>query len=737
MLNIILALCGLILFVLSLVVLYSNSKSPVNRWLGGFTLSGLIWLLANLFANLSQSGYANLLFSRLTLIGASLVPLTYLMFCFNFTGKAKNIGSWTYATIFLPIMALLALTPTSLNIKSVLNNGGIQPGIAYLFLLAILAVYFTIDIRLLVREYREAKQTRRQQLYYILLGTGMTVVPGVLLSGILPVLGVYGGLPYGPAVVIFFSVFTSIAIVRHRLLDVRLIVARSLAYTFSLLSLGAIFTAVAFSITGLLFNGDKLSTSATRLVYTVLAIALAYVFPFLKRFFDEITRKVFYRDAYDTQSFLDGFNKVLVATYELVPLLRKSAVIIGDNLKPTYTVFGIKETQNVPRRILGTASAPKFTDKDIAFVRSVTPKMRRKLIVVDELEEKYSELQKVLQANNIAVIVRLASATNEEGIGYLVLGPKKSGNLYSSQDLKNIEIIANELVIAIQNALRFEEIANFNLTLQGKVDEATKKLRGANERLKELDETKDDFISMASHQLRTPLTSVKGYISMVLEGDAGTLNTTQKKLLEQSFYSSQRMVFLIADLLNVSRLKTGKFVIEPAPVNLADMVEEEVEQLQKGAASKELTLTYEKPKEFPALMLDETKTRQVVMNFIDNAIYYTPQGGHIRVELTETPASVEMRVSDDGIGVPKHEQHHLFTKFYRAGNARKARPDGTGLGLFMAKKVVVAQGGAIIFESEEGKGSTFGFVFSKSKLAPTSVNKPKGAKTLTSIAKKP
>ena len=239
----------------------------------------------------------------------------------------------------------------------------------------------------------------------------------------------------------------------------------------------------------------------------------------------------------------------------------------------------------------------------------------------------------------------------------------------------------------------------------------------SNEKLKALDEAKDDFVSMASHQLRTPLTAIKGYTSMVLEGDAGKINATQRNLLEQSFASSQRMVFLIADLLNVSRLKTGKFVIETAPTNLAEVVGQEISQLTETAASRKLKLTYKMPKKFPSLMIDETKTRQVIMNFIDNAIYYTPAGGKISVELTETPASVEFRVIDNGIGVPRSEKPHLFTKFYRAANARTARPDGTGLGLFMAKKVIIAQGGAIIFESEEGKGSTFGFIFPKSSLA--------------------
>ena len=131
-------------------------------------------------------------------------------------------------------------------------------------------------------------------------------------------------------------------------------------------------------------------------------------------------------------------------------------------------------------------------------------------------------------------------------------------------------------------------------------------------------------------------------------------------------------------------------------------------------------------------MIDETKTRQVVMNFIDNAIHYTNSGGHITVHLEDKGETIEYTVVDDGIGVPKNDQHHLFTKFFRADNAQKARPDGTGLGLFMAKKVIVAQNGSIVFKSAPGKGSTFGFSFAKSKLPQlpeTQPDPPKDTKT--------
>jgi len=265
--------------------------------------------------------------------------------------------------------------------------------------------------------------------------------------------------------------------------------------------------------------------------------------------------------------------------------------------------------------------------------------------------------------------------------------------------------------VAVQNALRFEEIQQFNVTLQQKVDEATKQLRRANQKLKELDQTKDEFISMASHQLRTPLTSIKGYLSMILEGDVGAVKKDQRKMIKQAFDSAEQMVFLIADLLNVSRLQSGKFVIENKPTDLVKLISSEVDRLTETANNHGVKLTCSVPEKLPPLNLDENKLRQVIMNFIDNAIYYTPSGGSIGVKLEATEHQISYTVTDTGLGVPASEQHHLFAKFYRAGNARKMRPDGTGLGLFMAKKVIVAQGGAVIFKSTEGKGSTFGFSF--------------------------
>jgi len=305
-------------------------------------------------------------------------------------------------------------------------------------------------------------------------------------------------------------------------------------------------------------------------------------------------------------------------------------------------------------------------------------------------------------------VVRLLA--RGQTVGVLLVGMLEKSHEVSNEEQSLLERLSESIGVAIDNKLLYEQN-----------QKVLRKLKTSNDKLKALDQAKDEFISMASHQLRTPLTSVKGYLSMLEEGDAGKLNSTQYKFIDQAFISSQRMVYLISDLLNVSRLKTGKFVIESKPTYLPDVVETEIAQLYETVKARGLIMEYKKPTKFPTLMLDEIKIRQVIMNFADNAIYYTPKG-KIVIKLVESPKTVEFTVTDSGIGVPKKDQHHLFTKFYRAGNARSARPDGTGLGLFMAKKVIVAQGGAIIFNTVDGKGSTFGFSFDKKKLAvPTAV----------------
>lgn len=169
------------------------------------------------------------------------------------------------------------------------------------------------------------------------------------------------------------------------------------------------------------------------------------------------------------------------------------------------------------------------------------------------------------------------------------------------------------------------------------------------------------------------------------------------------------MVTLINDFLNVSRLQTGKFMIDKRQVDMAEMVKEQATMLEVMARQHDLKMDLQISPDLPLIMADGDKIRQVVLNMIDNAIYYSKPATTIDIMLAKDGKDIVFSVKDTGIGVPESEKAGLFGKFFRASNARKKRPDGTGVGLFLARKVVLSHGGDIIFWSKEGKGSIFGF----------------------------
>ena len=241
-----------------------------------------------------------------------------------------------------------------------------------------------------------------------------------------------------------------------------------------------------------------------------------------------------------------------------------------------------------------------------------------------------------------------------------------------------------------------------------------KKLKDAYQKVKKLDKAKSEFIYIASHQLRTPLTAIKGYISMLLEGDYGKIQSQgQKKVVENVFSANERIIALVNSLLNLSRLESGKIKINKEKVNLEELLEQIVKDFQQQASNKNLALSFEKPKvKIKEIEIDREKIREVVSNLIDNALKYTPTGT-IKVKLDKIKKKgrgefVLVSVVDTGEGMGKEEIAKLFNSFSRAKAGTKHWVSGTGLGLYIAKKFVLMHQGHIKAISEgKGKGSKF------------------------------
>lgn len=224
---------------------------------------------------------------------------------------------------------------------------------------------------------------------------------------------------------------------------------------------------------------------------------------------------------------------------------------------------------------------------------------------------------------------------------------------------------------------------------------------------REVDRAKTEFVSLASHQLKTPLSAINWYAEMLLDGEVGPLTDKQREYLTGLYGSAKRMVELVNALLNVSRLELGTFIVEPVPTDVLQLAREVLEELRPGLAAKKITVGLTDDKTLPLIPLDPKLTRMILQNLLTNAVKYTAAAGEVALAITRAEDDLLIRVGDTGYGIPSADQTKIFTKLFRAENVRDKEADGTGLGLYLVKSIIEHVGGRIWFDSLEGKGTTF------------------------------
>ena len=229
-------------------------------------------------------------------------------------------------------------------------------------------------------------------------------------------------------------------------------------------------------------------------------------------------------------------------------------------------------------------------------------------------------------------------------------------------------------------------------------------------REKMVEKIKSEFVSLAAHQLRTPLSAIKWTLKMLLDGDLGEITEEQRDFIEKTYQSNERMIGLINDLLDITRIEEGRYLSKPVLASFEEIVTSVLDFCQQEIIRKEINLELEKPQiKLPQASMDVEKIKLVVQNLIENAIKYTPLGGKITVSVgyREDKKEIIFSVKDTGVGIPEDQQSRVFTKFFRGANVMRMETEGSGLGLFISKNIIEAHGGKIWFESKEGQGTTF------------------------------
>jgi signal transduction histidine kinase len=280
----------------------------------------------------------------------------------------------------------------------------------------------------------------------------------------------------------------------------------------------------------------------------------------------------------------------------------------------------------------------------------------------------------------------------EQIIGVILLESRQQGRL-DQEALALISRLADHAAIAIENARLFEQVRRAN-------------------------EAKTEFISFVSHELKQPMTSIKGYTELLVKGAAGETTDMQRSFLETVRTNADRMNRLISDLLDISRIESGRIQLAFENVSIYQVIEDALRTLRKQIETKNQTLQVDVPPDQPPVRGDRDRLVQILTNLVSNAHKYTPEGGGIAIRTQRRPDGrgagapkefILCAVSDTGIGIAPDDQKRLFTKYFRADDPAVLNVAGTGLGLVITKSLVELHGGEIWVESELGKGSTFAF----------------------------
>ncbi len=311
------------------------------------------------------------------------------------------------------------------------------------------------------------------------------------------------------------------------------------------------------------------------------------------------------------------------------------------------------------------------------------------------------------EAINIQKLVGIKSSlvypivSKNKSLGIMIFSMQKGADEISPEEKELILDFTDMVGIAVQNSELYSHLEN-----------TMERLRKANNKLLEVDKLKDEFVSLASHELRTPMTVIKSYSWLLLQGKTGNMNSKPILFLDRVYSSTNRLINLVNDMLNVSRIESGRITIDKKEVNIKQLIDDVITEMMPKAQEGKIELSVNYQENLPCVMVDPDKIKEVIINLVGNSLKFTPENGKITINITQKDGEIIVKVSDTGAGIDKDDIQKLFQKFGIVGNnyLRKQNTQGTGLGLYLAKSLVELHGGRMWVESEGlGKGSNFYF----------------------------
>lgn len=633
------------------------------------------------------------------------IPIGFFLFGLYFPNfKVRKLILAELVILCLLLSFLTLFSNGIINSISLSGNNEkiIHFGWAYLVYLIYIPVAFTASFVVLYLKMSSASPLVKNQIRFFLTGLIVASLPAMLTNLILPTYGYFDFNWLGQVFTTFWVVAVAYAIIKHRFLDIRLIVARMIAYTLLLTTLGLFYSGSIFLISRLFFT--EIVSGVQIIIYSILALFVAITSQPLKNILEKTTDKIFFKNKYSTAEILSRLTSTMATSIQLEDVTQKTLTILLETMHVNSGVFYVFHNNHIYKMINNNWSNTQISQSHIGWLASCT-----KVTILEE--EQDTRTKQLMTDLGITIILPLATENTQQGV--LLLSEKKSGEMYSQQDIKVLEIFGSEVAIAIQNAKSYDEINQFNITLKEEVEKATRDLQRANDRLQQLDKVKDEFVSIASHELRTPMTIIKNYLWMLEYDKNSKLDAKQKEYVDRAYASTDRLIGLVNDMLNVSRIESGRMTMDFAPSDIKKVAEDVVKEMSTQAEAQKIHLFVRGPSEpIQQVYADPNRIKEVIINFIGNSFKFTPAGGEIKVVIEPSETDVTVRVVDTGKGIKPEDMDKLFKKFSIVGSQylRKLNSQGTGLGLYLSKSIIELHKGKIWAESAgENKGATFSF----------------------------
>jgi len=710
--NLIYVLIACVGFFLAYFVFSKNRKSSINIFFSLYTIFLIGWVISlYLFYNSDQQDV--LFFGRLNFVVIEIVAYFGFYFGYFFPKKIFQFNTIFHIIVLLWLFFLVYLTMFTglIDKNEIIELDGIKTVFGELYFIFVLHFIILVSLIFILPlcKYKKLNKLYQQQVIYFTLGSSLSIIIGTITNIIMPYFfDIYNLQIIGPIGLFFFFGFTSYAIIKHQLLDIKIVIQRSLVYSLVFSFIIGIYLFLIF-IAGLFFSQSAdLASITIALITTIISV---YTVPMIERYFMRVTDYIFFKDKYDYSEALFDLSEVLNKNINLETLLKK----IGVKLKEIFKIEQLLIILPERKIVLGIDGriSTKLNRHMEWYMRVIegdnmlminNSKEARLAKTADERKCEH-ESYKILLGNGkkFHVAMTVPIRLDNKLIGILAMGDKISGDMYTAEDCSLLKTFSYQAAVALEKSQLYEKAKNYSVELEKEVRERTGKIQSLQE------EQKLMMLEIA-HGMQTPLTIIKGEMRDLEE------QIEDKKNIEVLENTIDRISKFIYDMLKLARMENQGSNFKKEKFDLSELLFELVESFEIICNDKDIKIEQDIASGI-YMLGDQGEIAELITNLASNSIKYMDSQREkvIKLELKKDAGKIKFVLVDTGVGIDKDGLKKIFNRFYRINDDDHAGKSGTGLGLAICKEIVEHHNGTIEVRSEKGKGTVTNIYFPEMK----------------------